>query len=212
MSNLCSDLANNNFQASRKSLHSPPTSAARTSRRTLSAWTLLKAPSTECTSTSTSLSTAPNSTPSSFAKAKSWADALRDSDKSGFDQVAKHLCMRRIIAALHQLMISKLTKTQTTLIHIWTKRSLLIQDSHTKSRQMSMSDKVEHPQSISLVFTAYLRAAAKVGHRSSENALLLARQIRRPAYFTVSYPPTYPNFKYRTPYPSHRPSLQFPAG
>jgi hypothetical protein len=68
-------------QASRKLSPSLPISAARTSRRTLSAWTLPKAPSTAYTSTSTSRLTVPSSTPSSFARARSWAAALQGSGK-----------------------------------------------------------------------------------------------------------------------------------
>jgi hypothetical protein len=73
----------NKEQASRRSSPSPPISAGRTWRRTSSAWTLRKAPSTESTSTSTSPWTAPNSTPSWCVKARSWAAAPRDSDKRG---------------------------------------------------------------------------------------------------------------------------------
>jgi hypothetical protein len=77
-----SNIADNISQASRKSSPSHQTLAARTSKKTLSAWTRHRVPSTACTSTSTSLSTAPSSTPSLSAKARSWVDVPRGSDKS----------------------------------------------------------------------------------------------------------------------------------
>lgn len=72
---------NINFKASRKSSRSPLISAARTSKRTLNAWTPHREPSTASTLTFTSLSTAQNSTPNLCAKVKSWAGVPPGSDE-----------------------------------------------------------------------------------------------------------------------------------
>ena len=70
-------------QASRKSSPLPPTSHERISKKTLNAWIPLKVLSTASTLTFTSRSMDPNSTPSSSARARSWAAALLASDKQG---------------------------------------------------------------------------------------------------------------------------------
>jgi len=69
------------FQVSRKSSPSPPIFPARTSKRTLSAWTPPKVPSTASTSTSTSRWTVRSSMLSSCAKARSWVAARPGSGK-----------------------------------------------------------------------------------------------------------------------------------
>ena len=76
----CTRLSTDHYQASRKSSHLPLTSRGRTSKKTSSAWTPHKAPSTAYTSTSTSRSTDPSSTPSLSARARSWVAAHRGSD------------------------------------------------------------------------------------------------------------------------------------
>lgn len=81
LSSLFMQQAANSTQASRRLSPSHLTCRARTSKRTLSAWTLLRVHSTECISISTSRSTVRNSALSSSARVKSWADAALASSK-----------------------------------------------------------------------------------------------------------------------------------
>jgi hypothetical protein len=93
------------------------TSAARTSKRTLSAWIRHRVHSTACTSTSTSPSTAPNSTPSLSAKAKSWVDVPRGSDRADLKFVAN--LSRQTTAANSLYLLPELCKTaQQVLLHL----------------------------------------------------------------------------------------------